>query len=119
MPEVNEVTEVSADDAALVSLKAQHGKVVVLRIEGKLLVFRRLTRNMVTEMKTQIGKKPELAVEISINQCEFCCVYGKQHFAELARLSPLVFCGNDESPGVIDALMDLARGGGTASIRAE
>jgi hypothetical protein len=38
-------------------------------------------------------------------------VYGSENFKELSERYPLAFCGNDGTKGVIDALMDLARGG--------
>jgi hypothetical protein len=112
---MSEVTQSTALDA----VKAEHGKVVVIELDGKILAFKRLNRSKVTDMRTQINKKPDLAVEISINVCEFQCVLGKEHFKALSDAYPLAFCGNDDQPGVIDALIDLARGGGTALIRVE
>jgi hypothetical protein len=47
-------------------------------------------------------------------------VYGQENFKELSDRFPLAFCGNDDTKGVIDALMDLARGGAEGpSIRVE
>lgn len=98
-------------DAAILEAKARHGDLICIDLEGKTLAFRRLNMAAITDMKRNIGNKPELSLNISINSCKFCCVVGVQYFDELANKYPLAFCGTDGRPGVIDALMDLARGG--------
>lgn len=101
--------------------KVGHHKVVVIDLDFKgevrTLAFKPLNRAKITDLKKQITKSPDLALELSVRACEFCCIFGKEHFEELATLCPLAFAGNAENPGVIDALMDLARGG--ATIRTE
>lgn len=100
-------------------VKAQYPKTISLEIDGKVLVFKPLTKAMITDLKKQITEKPGLALDFSINACKFCCVYGAEHFADLSNLYALAFAGSAEHPGVIDALFDLARGGGNAVIRTE
>jgi len=101
-------------------LKAKYGDLIVIELEGKTLAFKRLTKAQLTQMKTQINKKPDLVIDITINSCEFNCVLGSEHFKDLADRYPLAFCGNEDTKGVIDALMDLARGGAAGpSIRVE
>jgi hypothetical protein len=99
------------------SLKAQHKRLVVCELDGVTLAFKPLNKAKLIDLKKTITSKPDLACEFSINACEFCCVYGREKFAELADLYPIAFCGSLGSPGVIDHLMDLARG--DAQIRVE
>jgi hypothetical protein len=93
-------------------LKAKYGRLVIIDIDGKTLAFKPLNKDKITDLKKQISKAPDLALNVSINACEFCCVLGAEHFKELADSRPLAFAGNSTDPGVIDALMDLARGNG-------
>jgi hypothetical protein len=107
-------------DSAIQAAKQKHGDLVVIDIEGKTLAFRRLDRAKLTDMKRNISKNPDLSLDVSVNTCEFCCVVGQQYFKELSNKYPLAFCGTEGQPGVIDVLMDLARGGVTGpSIRVE
>lgn len=99
------------------ALKAQHKRIVVCEIEGHVMVFKPLNRAKLQDLKKAITGKPEHALELSINACEFCCVLGVERFKELADLYPIAFGGSYGSPGVIDHLMDLAKG--SPSIRTE
>lgn len=103
--------------STLAEAKAKYRKVVILELDGKSLAFKPLTLAMITDLKKQITKSPELALKLSVNACKFCCIFGAEHFDELADVYSLAFAGNSDNPGVIDALMDLARGG--ASITTE
>lgn len=99
-------------------LKQTYGDLVVIDLDGKPLAFKRLTKAQITDMKKRITDKPALVVEITINCCSFNCVYGSEYFDELSAKYPLAFCGNEGDKGVIDWLMDLARGGSSGpSIR--
>lgn len=101
-------------------LKAKYGDLVVIDIGEKTLAFKRLTKSQLTDLKKRVNKTPDLVIEVTINCCEFNCVYGAESFKELSDRYPLAFCGNDDTKGVIDALMDLARGGAAGpSIRVE
>lgn len=101
-------------------LKVKFGDLIVIDIEDKTLAFKRLSRGQLTDMKKRINKTPDLVIDITINSCEFNCVYGAEHFKDLSDRYPLAFCGNEGSKGVIDALMDLARGGAAGpTIRVE
>ena len=89
--------------------KAQHGRLVVVEIDGKTLAFRPLDRAKITDIRKKLAKTPDLALV-----CEFQCVVGKEHFADVARDYPLVVAGDDS---IADALMTLARGTATVSIK--
>lgn len=102
----------------LEQLKAQYKRLVVCEIDGHVMAFKPLNRAKLVDLKKQITNKPELALEVSINACEFCCVLGAERFKELADLYPIAFGGSLGAPGVIDHLMDLARGP-TTTIRTE
>jgi hypothetical protein len=104
-------------DEKLAALKAQHKRLVVCELDGVTLAFKPLNKAKLIDLKKTITSKPDLACEFSINACEFCCVFGRERFSELADLYPIAFCGSMGSPGVIDHLMDLARG--DAQIRVE
>lgn len=99
------------------SLKAQYKRLVICEIDGHVMVFKPLNRAKLQDLKKAITGKPEHALEMSINGCEFCCVLGVERFKEFADLYPIAFGGAYGSPGVIDHLMDLARG--PATIRTE
>lgn len=101
----------------LAEAQAPYPKTIVLEIDGKTLAFKPLNRAKITDLKKQITKQPDLALELSVNACKFCCIFGSEHFDALADVYALAFAGNADNPGVIDALMDLARGG--AQIRTE
>lgn len=101
----------SAVEAAIAKAKAAYGDLVTLTLDGHKLGFKRLDKAKVTDMRKQISKSPDLAIEISVNVCGFCCVVGREHFDELSAKYPLAFCGTEGIKGVIDVLMDLARGG--------
>lgn len=104
---------------AIDAAKKIHGSLIIIEFadDDKVLAFKRLTRGMITDMKKQISKKPELALEVSLNACEFCCVVGNSDYPALAAKYPLAFCGSEDEPGVIDVLMAEARG--KATIRVE
>jgi len=109
----------SSLESTLKAARAAHGLLVVVDFEeeGKTFAFKRLTRAMITDMKKRMGKQPDLALEVSLNACEFCCVVGSSDYSEFAAKYPLAFCGSEDEPGVIDVLMQNARG--KASIRVE
>lgn len=106
--------------AAIKQLKIKYGELVVIDLAGHTLAFKRLSRGQLTELKKRINKQPDLVIEVTINACEFNCVYGAEHFKSLSEFYPLAFCGNEDTKGVIDVLMDLARGGAAGpNIRVE
>jgi hypothetical protein len=44
-------------------------------------------------------------------------VYGKEHFSEIANTYPLAILGaGDDSPGVLDQLLDMAHGGAKVTV---
>ncbi len=93
-------------------LKAKHPRFVRVTIAGKVLAFKPLNKAKVQQIKADLGKSPELAVELLCNACKFQCIFGKDDFDALADLYPLAFTGGDkDEPGVINALYDMARGG--------
>jgi len=98
-------------DTVIAAAKQKHGSLVVIELEGQKLAFRRLDKAKITDMKRAINKNPDLSLDVSINCCEFVCVVGQSSFKELSNKYPLAFCGTEGTRGVIDVLMDLARGG--------
>lgn len=113
------MSQVENVEAQLKAARATHGPLVIVEFadEGKTFAFKRLTRAMITDMKKRMGQKPDLALEVSLNACEFCCVVGQNDYSEFAAKYPLAFCGSEDEPGVIDTLMVNARG--KATIRVE
>lgn len=94
--------------------KRDHGRLVVVEVDGKTLAFRPLDRAKITDVRKKLAKTPDLALEILTNVCEFQCVVGKEHFAEVARDYPLLIAGDDS---IADGLMNLARGAAVVSVR--
>lgn len=94
--------------------KQQYGRLVVVEVDGKVLAFKPMDRAKITDIRTKLAKTPNLALDILTNVCEFQCVVGKEHFADVARDYPLVVAGDDS---IADALMTLARGTATVSIK--
>ena len=94
--------------------KQQYGRLVVVEVDGKVLAFKPMDRAKITDILTKLAKTPNLALDILTNVCEFQCVVGKEHFADVARDYPLVVAGDDS---IADALMTLARGTATVSIK--
>lgn len=99
-------------------LKTKFKRLVVVNVGGRDLAFRPLDKAKLIDLQKQLAKSPELRVALSINVIGFCCVYGNEHFDEVANEYPLalVGSGDDGSPGVLDALMSLARGNATVTI---
>lgn len=99
-------------------LKAKFKRMVFVNVGGRDLAFKPLDRAKLIDLQKQVSKSPDLRVALSINAIGFCCVYGQEHFDEVANEYPLalVGSGDDGSPGVLDALMTLARGAATVTI---
>lgn len=92
-------------------LKAKYKRYVKIELDGKVLAFKPLDKAKVQDVKKQTTKSPDLAVDLLINACKFVCVFGKEHFDELATEYPLAFAGGgDDAPGVFDALFKMAHG---------
>ena len=104
-------------DAQLEPLRQKNGKLVVLEIDGKVLAFKLMNRAKVQQLKIETSKKPELAFDMSINACEFLCVFGQQHFSELAAQYPLAFVGSDDEPGVFNVILEQAHGDAKITVR--
>lgn len=101
---------------AIRELKAKYGKLVVAEVDGVTLAFKPLNKAKVADLKKNITQKPEIALELSCNACEFSCVLGEAQVRELTERFPLAFAGSLGAPGVIDYLFELARGKAIISI---
>jgi hypothetical protein len=101
----------SKTDPAIAELKAQHGRLVKLVLEGKLLLFKPMSKAQVSNLKSEMGKSPAQAVDLTINVCKINCVHGQSHLDDLTQRFPIAFSGaGPDEPGVINALLDMARG---------
>lgn len=98
----------------LAQAKEQFGRLVVVEIDGMTLGFRPMDRAKITDVRKKLAKSPDLALDILTNACEFQCVVGAEHFKAVAAAYPLLIAGEDS---IADALMTLARGAATVSIR--
>jgi hypothetical protein len=116
MPEPIAVPQETPTQRAIRELKAKYGKLVVAEIGGETLAFKPLNKAKVADLKKNITQKPELALELSVNACEFSCVLGESRIKELVELYPLAFAGSFGAPGVIDVLFELARGAAVITI---
>jgi hypothetical protein len=111
MSDENEDTRSEKVKAEIAKLKAQYGDLISVELEGHTLAFKRFTKAQLTDLRKRINSKPDLVIDLTINACEFQCVLGKEFFGELSNKYPIVFCGDYQTKGVSDYLMDLARGG--------
>jgi hypothetical protein len=92
-------------------LKAQFKRFVKITLDDRILAFKPLNKAKVADLKKQTSAKPELSVDLLIGACKFCCIFGLEHFDELANEYPLAFTGaGEDAPGVIDELMRMAHG---------
>ncbi len=98
------------DQAKVKELKTQHGKCLVVDFDGKELAFKKFTKVQLQELMKNVQKKPELALELSINACSFACVHGQEHLTQLTEEYPLAFGGSDDEPGVCEQLIKMSRG---------
>lgn len=99
-------------DTQLETLKSKHGRLVVAEVNGHTFAFRPLDLAKVSEFKRNLSKSPELAVELSVNVCKFLCIFGQENLDSVVQSCPLAFAGGAEA-GVIDVLLENARGGVT------
>lgn len=106
----------TATQRAIRELKAKYGRLVVAEIGGETLAFKPLNKAKIGDLKKNITQKPEIALELSVNACEFSCVFGESQIKALIELYPLAFAGSFGAPGVIDVLFELARGNATITI---
>ena len=100
------------DDARESALKAEHGKLIKVELDGCTLVFRRLKKAELVAFMKRGSKSPELAVEHCVGACRSVLVWPEDNCATFDRLAdeyPLAFAGKD-GDGVIDALVNAARG---------
>ena len=102
------------NEQVIAELKAKHGRLVALELEGKLLLFRPMTKAAVNDLKMNMSKPGAAPVELTVNACKFVCVHGIEHFDDLANRYALAFSGGDVTePGVVNALLDMAHGSPT------
>lgn len=93
------------------ALRAEHGRIVKVTLDGQVLVFRRMKKAELVAFLKRGAKSPELAVEHCVDACESVLVWptDKTEFKRLANDFPLAFAGQNND-GVIDALVQMAKG---------
>lgn len=102
-------------------MRAEHGKVIHVVIEGELLVFRRPKRAELVNMNKAARKQPELAIEHAIGLCGVCHVGPgptglKGDTDKWANEYTVLFAGADDFKGISDHLVDLSKGEATLTL---
>lgn len=103
------------DQKIVSDLKLKYKRVVAVEVGGRSLAFKPFDRAKLTDLQRQVAKSPELRVQLSLNAIGFCCVHGSEYYDEIANEYPLALVGGSE-PGVLDALMSMARGNAQITI---
>lgn len=96
-----------AQQDPLVALKEKHGRLAVIEIDGVTLAFRPFEKAAVIDVRKNLSKTPDASIDILINSLKFVCVYGVEHFDQVARERPMALAGAD---GLHDVLMQMAKG---------
>jgi uncharacterized protein (DUF934 family) len=89
------------------ALKEKHRRLAVIEIDGVTLAFRPFSKAAVIDVRKNLDKRPDAAIDILINSLKFVCVYGVEHFDQVAQDRPMALAGRD---GLHDALMQMAKG---------
>ncbi len=98
------------DEAKIKELKTQHGKLLIVEIDGKELAFKKFSKAAVQDLVKNVSKKPDMALELSIGAVKFLCVYGQNELDQLTEEFPLAFAGSEDEPGVCEQLVQMSRG---------
>ena len=98
------------NEAQINELKTKHGKVLVVDLDDKVLVFKKFSKAQLQDLVKNVSKKPEQALELSINAVKFVCVHGQEHLDVLAEEYPLAFAGSEDEPGICEQLVGMSRG---------
>jgi hypothetical protein len=89
------------------SARREHGRLVVVDLEGHELVFRPLKPGEAHKVVSQTEAAPEDSLGIALETCRACCLSDLTVFDRLSDIYPLAFSGD---AGVIGELINLARG---------
>lgn len=94
--------------------KREHGRVVVVDLNGHELVFRPLKPSEAHRVIAQTEAAPEHGLDVALETCRACCLSDLEVFDQLADVFPLAFSGD---AGVIGELVNLARGDATLRVK--
>lgn len=98
-------------------LKEQYQcKIISVVLDGKLLCFKPMNKAKLGQLKRQIGKSPDLELDLSINAVKFQCVHGKEDYDALADAYPIAMVGSDGMQGVLSYMIEIAKGDAQISV---
>lgn len=98
----------------LARARLEHGRLVVVELDGCELVFRPLAPSEAHRVATLVAAAPEDALDACIEACRGACLSPPDVFDRLAGIYPLAFSGDD---GVIGELIRLAQGAATLRVK--
>lgn len=98
------------DESKIAELKSKHGKILIVELDDKVLAFKKFPKAQLQDLVKNVSKKPDMALELSINAVKFLCVHGSEHVDALAEEYPLAFGGSEDEPGICEQLVSMSRG---------
>lgn len=98
------------DENKIAELKTKHGKILIVDLDDKVIAFKKFSKAALQDLVKNVSKKPEQALELSINAVKFVCVHGAEHLDALAEDYPLAFAGSEDEPGICEQLVSMSRG---------
>lgn len=101
------------------SLRGTHGKLVHVRLGDKDLCFRRPKKAEIVVMNKSQKANPELGVDHAIGLCRNCFVGPgpMKDFDEASDQYCLAFAGSSDFDGVAEALIKLATGEASITVK--
>lgn len=91
--------------ADLDALRAQHGKLLTVSIDGQVAAFRPMSVDEARELSARLALVPDLHFELAIQACRACLVSDPADFEALLDAAPLAF---DFDDGLCGRMLKLA-----------
>jgi hypothetical protein len=91
--------------ADLDALRAQHGKLLTVAIDGQVAAFRPMTVDEARDLSARLALVPDLSFELAVGACRACLVSEPDAFEALLDLAPLAF---DFDDGLCGRMLKLA-----------
>lgn len=77
------------------ALRAQHGKLMTVQVDGLLAAFRPMTVDEARDLSARLALVPDLSFDLAVDACRACLVSDANDFDALLELAPLAFDFDD------------------------
>jgi hypothetical protein len=91
--------------AELDELRAKHGTLLTVTIDGRSASFRRMSVDEARDLSARLALAPDLGFELAVQACRTCLVTEPADFVALLDLAPLAF---DFDEGLCGRMLKLA-----------